>query len=156
MIGKKWLKRNGCSVVVTEISNAYSKEIPDIFGFRYGETILIEAKISRSDFLSDKKKIFRQYPDQGMGNYRYYLVPLGMIKENELPTGWSLLECSKSGRIKANRVPHKKIGSFMMLKANREAERSLMYSMLRRLNTKIGDIDEIFHAHLINPKMINN
>ena len=150
MIGKKWLQRNGCSVAVTEISNAFSREVPDVLGFRYGETTLIEVKVSRSDFLADKKKVFRQFPNQGMGNYRYYLVPKGLVSQDEIPGDWTLLECSEKGRVTCcveGLPPHKRMGDWRYINANREAERGLMYSMLRRLNTKLGDVDEVFHAY---------
>ena len=38
-------------------------ESPDAFGFGGSSTQLIEVKVSRSDFLSDKKKYWRKYPE---------------------------------------------------------------------------------------------
>ena len=146
-IGKRWLRSNGCSVVVTEIASV-SRETPDIIGWRYGESILIEAKTSRADFLSDKKKFFRQFPDKGMGNYRYYLAPKGLLKQSDLPDKWLLLECSESGRIHAGKKVHLwcSDGREYWFNASRQAEHELMYSCLRRISGKVGDVDLLFHT----------
>lgn len=46
-----------------------------------------EVKISRSDFLADKKKRKFQYYDQRIycPNYFYYVCPEGLIQKNEIP-----------------------------------------------------------------------
>lgn len=74
-------------------------ESPDAFGWGRGSTILIEAKYSRADFLSDKKKHFRIYREQGVGDFRYYICPTGLIKEHELPVFWGLLYVDEKGKI---------------------------------------------------------
>jgi hypothetical protein len=53
---------------------------------------LIECKISRADFLADREKPFRKDPAQGMGCERFYLTPQGLIRVDELPRTWGLLE----------------------------------------------------------------
>lgn len=70
-------------------------ELTDVWATNRDISCVIEVKTSHSDFLNDKKKFSRSeraesigYP---MGNYRYYLCPEGIIKENELPEGWGLL-----------------------------------------------------------------
>ena len=151
-LGKLWLRRNGCAVVVTEITNTSSLETPDIIGFRYMESIVIEVKTSRADFLADRKKAFRQNPAEGMGNIRYYLVPKGLVKRNELPSRWSLLECSSSGRIFASEKPHLwggPRGEPWRHESNQEAEKGLLYSIARRLATRLGDLDNILHGDLV-------
>jgi hypothetical protein len=71
----------------------YNDEKPDVFGFNTMATnsFLIEVKVSRADFLRDKNKMFRKYPNKGMGNYRYYCCPEGLIAVADLPAGWGLL-----------------------------------------------------------------
>lgn len=92
-IGRRWLIRNKCVVTLNETVGMASRESPDGLGWLYdGQTVLIEVKVSRADFLSDKGKTFRKFPEFGMGTYRYYLTPPGMIKTSELPVGWGLLE----------------------------------------------------------------
>ena len=59
------------------------------------DTAIIEVKTSHSDFLADQKKWIRQegyaQDRNKIGNYRYYLCPTGVIKEEELPENWGLL-----------------------------------------------------------------
>jgi len=58
-VAAKWLTRNH-PIVITEM--ACSNEEPDVIGWSGGISTLIEAKASRSDFLSDKRKSFRSKP----------------------------------------------------------------------------------------------
>lgn len=86
-----WLKNHqGCGVVIRELTTACT-EIPDAIGWRYGQSILVECKATRSDFLADSKKWFRANPEHGMGDLRYVLTVDGVCKEEELPAGWGLL-----------------------------------------------------------------
>ncbi|HEY9096428.1 MAG TPA: adenylosuccinate synthase [Hydrogenophaga sp.] len=104
----KWLKRpqsgngHGCSIAVSECQSGCSGEIPDAIGFRAnwaGGSVVVEVKVSRSDFLADKAKPHRQ-PGRGMGTWRYYMAPEGLIKPEELPERWGLLEVNKRGHVK--------------------------------------------------------
>lgn len=94
-----WLRRPaskggpGCHFAVSETNVGATSETPDAIGVRYGETILIEAKVSRADFLADAAKPHRA-PGAGMGLYRYFIAPEGLIKLSELPARWGLLEVS--------------------------------------------------------------
>ena len=74
-------------------------ESPDAFGWGGSSTQLIEVKISRQDFLSDKKKHWRNQPWYGLGRYRSYLCPIDLIKPEELPENWGLLYIDKNGNI---------------------------------------------------------
>lgn len=86
-----WLIRKmRCPVVVTEMKGG--SEEADAIGWRSWNPILIECKASRSDFLADRKKIFRRNPYMGMGRTRYFMAPKGMIKPEELPDKWGLIE----------------------------------------------------------------
>jgi len=96
-LGAKWLKRHqqnavipNCSTVATEMVTI-ERKIPDIIGWNSHASVLIEIKVSRSDFLKDKSKPFRINPEKGVGEYRYYLCPEGLVKEDELPANWGLL-----------------------------------------------------------------
>lgn len=73
------------------IETGYRKENPDVFAYTKYYSVLIECKASRSDFLADKRKPFRQDPLQGVGRRRYYLVNEGVAKQEEMPEGWQLL-----------------------------------------------------------------
>lgn len=107
----RWLKRvrssggPGCAIAMSECKTGYSGEIPDAIGFRrtgHAQTdgsVVIEVKISRADFLADAKKPHRV--SGGVGSWRYYMAPTGLIAPMELPTGWGLLEVNPRGHVKA-------------------------------------------------------
>lgn len=76
----------------------WNSELADVIGFRNGgESTMIECKVGRGDFLKDKAKMFRRVPSKGMGMYRYYSCPAGLIKPHELPEGWGLIYIYPSG-----------------------------------------------------------
>ena len=91
--GKRWLRNQGCRVILADPfrANVPSGEQPDVIGWRDGLSILLEAKVSRSDFMADRSKKFRVSPELGMGDWRYFLCPPDVIKPDDLPQGWSLL-----------------------------------------------------------------
>ncbi|WNA15554.1 hypothetical protein [Acinetobacter phage HFM1] len=109
-IGAKFLKRpesaNGHGCHFTIIEAACYGENPDVFGVRHGihshgvGTFVLEAKTSRSDFLADRSKPHRINPELGMGKYRYYICPTGLIKPDELPDKWGLIYVSERGTCK--------------------------------------------------------
>lgn len=88
-LGARWLKRNGFAVVATELTCLGSREQPDVIGFRSSCSAIIEVKVSRADFFADRKKPERD--SGGLGNYRFYLCPEGMVSPEELPNRWGLL-----------------------------------------------------------------
>jgi hypothetical protein len=99
-------------------------ETPDAIGFKSFESILIEVKVSRGDFLRDAKKRHRQ-DGEGMGDLRYYMAPAGMIKSEEVPAGWGLLEVIE-GRVRERlEAPRRK--------ARKDHEVALLVSALRRI-----------------------
>jgi len=89
---EKWLRAFGCKVVLAEFHAVTNNgEIPDAIAWKFGASVLIECKASRSDFLSDKQKCFRKAPELGMGRYRFYMCPPHVIEKEDLPDGWGLL-----------------------------------------------------------------
>ena len=88
----QWLRRYRCGVVLSEQA-CVSGEMPDAIGWKKAcHSVLVESKVSRADFLADRSKICRQKPEIGVGCERYYLAPRGVIRVEELPAGWGLLE----------------------------------------------------------------
>jgi len=153
----KWLKRpnsahgHGCNFAAAEPGTGRLGEIPDAYGFRCcewnGGSVVVEVKVSRADFLADRKKPHRQAA--GMGNWRYFLCPEGMIKVDDLPAGWGLLWVNKRGHIKvltgaaasfAGRYDDMVMAlSDWRQEANQDLERSLMAKMLSR----VSDPDQV-------------
>ncbi len=146
-VAYKWVLKNAsCGIAFKELNTASSREYPDVIGFgAWGHSVLIEVKVSRSDFLADKNKPFRKIPQQGMGSQRFYMVPKGLIKINELPEGWGLINVDDNLKPKCIFNPYKgPYGtSHKGHKKNIIAEHGLMYSALRRLHIR-GHIDEIY------------
>jgi hypothetical protein len=132
-IGAKWLNTKASNIfyksqfVVTELVAAGTKEIPDIFGFRPQGNVLIEVKISRKDFLQDKKKLGRKDNLKQLGSRRLYLVPEGLVSEYELPEGWGLAFALKDGGIKV-------IRNSELFDEDFKAAGHMMYSVIRRLH----------------------
>lgn len=88
----QWLRAYRCGVILSEQACA-SGEMPDAIGWKRAcHSVLLECKLSRADFLADREKPFRQKSHLGMGCERYYLAPLGLLRPEELPDGWGLLE----------------------------------------------------------------
>lgn len=89
---ERWLRgTQRCGVVISE-RVGFNNEMPDAIGWTSRHSILVECKTSRADFLQDQKKSFRRHPEQGMGQFRFYMVPPGLIDADEMPDRWGLLE----------------------------------------------------------------
>jgi hypothetical protein len=87
-----WLRRYRCGVVLSEQA-CVSGEMPDAIGWKKAcHSVLVECKVSRADFLADREKPFRQMQENGVGCERYYLAAKGLIRNEELPAGWGLLQ----------------------------------------------------------------
>jgi hypothetical protein len=87
-----WLRSYRCGVVLSEQA-CVSGEMPDAIGWKRAcHSVLVECKVSRADFLADRDKPFRQKPEVGVGSERFYLVVEGLVRAEEVPAGWGLLE----------------------------------------------------------------
>lgn len=133
-IAARWL-RNRCKVILPEFVCMNSREIADVIGFNANDSHMIEVKVSRADFLSDKKKYFRRMEEYGMGNYRYYCCPRKLIGPLEVPDGWGLIYIFENGKARIMMHPDRK-------KSNQKAEIGVLYSYARRAVVK-GLHDEI-------------
>jgi hypothetical protein len=140
-----FLRANAFGVIFHDKFRAQtnSGEMPDCLGFRNGVSCLIECKTSRSDFLADRKKKFRINPSLGMGNWRFMLTPRGLIKVDELPTGWGLLETDGKRVYKVHGFPPNTGWHDKPFHANKQAECDYMYSALRRMVIR-GHFNEIY------------
>lgn len=165
-IAYKWLLKNGGVGIAFKELKSIDAEIPDLIGFDSEQSILIEVKVSRSDFLSDKKKPHRA---KGMGNWRFYCCPKGLIKINELPAKWGLIYIDEKGKARIEYdCRRKKIKEECVNERCRQvypegfyyrvvraaenwfeadviAERRIMYTALRRLHLR-GRIEEIYQT----------
>lgn len=143
---EKFLKNMGCGVVFRDPFRAatHSGEQPDAIGWRDSISFLIECKASRSDFLADKKKRFRVEAKDGMGEWRFYMCPPGMIKPEDLPDGWGLLWCHPRKIERVHGIPaNTQLWERPFKNANKRAETQLMYSALRRMEIR-GHLKQIY------------
>lgn len=157
----KWLVKNGSVGVVFKELKSCASEIPDVIGFDSWQSVLIECKASRSDFFADKKKGFRS-KYKGMGNWRFYCCPTGMIQVNELPPRWGLIYVDEAGNARCQYDCRRKTIPSPELKhlgpdfktrivtadenkfeADKDEERRIMYTALRRLFLR-GHMKEIY------------
>jgi hypothetical protein len=88
----EWLRSYRCGVVLSEQA-CISGEMPDAIGWKRAcHSVLVECKVTRADFLADRSKPFRLNPEMAVGCERFYLAPRGLIRADELPSGWGLLD----------------------------------------------------------------
>jgi hypothetical protein len=130
-VGVRWLGRK-CSVVLYESATA-APENPDVIGWSpEAGSVLIECKVTRSDFLRDAGKPVRKNPREGMGQRRYYLCPAEIIQVKDLPPKWGLLWFAK-GQVTVKREARGHP------ERNLVAEVRFLSSMLRRAQIRIGE-----------------
>ena len=152
-VAYRWVLKNAsCGVAFKEFStSAPTGEIPDVIGFgAWRHSVVVEVKVSRSDFFNDRKKPFRKAPELGMGVQRYYCCPTGLIKVEELPEMWGLIYVNDKGKAICVHNPYKYVPNEergglkrLCMVANLEAERAILYSALRRLHLR-GRIDDVY------------
>lgn len=145
MRAARFLKKNGFGVVFDDRYQALteSNEKPDAMGFRNGVSCLIEVKVSRSDFLADKRKRFRSTPELGMGDWRFYMCPPNLISVEELPEGWGLLYAHEKIIKKVKGFPLNTQWSKKPFQSAKQSECDFLYGALRRMQIR-GHFDSIY------------
>jgi hypothetical protein len=127
-----WLRAYRCGVVLSEQA-CVSGEMPDAIGWKRAcHSVLVECKISRADFLVDRDKPFRQKSEVGVGSERFYLVPEGLVRREEVPTRWGLLEI-RNRKIEMIRPSAKNFRT----PAGFNNEMNLLLASLRRVEIRI-------------------
>lgn len=170
-MGAKWCKKpasqngHGCNISIVE--GCANKENADIIGFRHSNpakgSVLIEVKVSRSDFLSDKKKPHRKNQSSGMGKWRYFLCPENLITPKDLKNHpkWGLLYGYPNGRIKVIVGPladkpnwkerDERLNQFAFDEYNIENEQVLLIKSL----TRFEELDDMIKLQRLNNKVSN-
>ena len=146
-LAERWLIRQGCGIVLRDpFHTPYVPEHPDAMGWRLASdvSILVECKASRADCLADRIKPFRANPDQGIGQWRFYLTPDGVVQVQDMPPRWGLLWATKHGvRIVHGQPPGNTGWGAPPFVANIRAERRLLLAALRRLTLR-GHLPEVY------------
>jgi len=128
----RWLRSYRCGVVLSEQA-CVSGEMPDAIGWKQAcHSVLVECKVSRADFLVDREKPWRKKPERGVGSERFYLTLPGLIKIEELPSGWGLLE-PRRGRIEMLHASAKNLRTAVGFRC----EMNLLLASLRRVEVRI-------------------
>jgi len=128
----RWLRWYRCGVVLSEQA-CVSGEMPDAIGWkRANHSVLVECKVTRADFLADRAKPFRQKPEKGVGSERFYLTPPTLVKPEELPAGWGLLEL-RHGRVETVQASAKNLRTATGFRY----EMNLLLASLRRVEVRI-------------------
>lgn len=130
-----WLKNTKkMTVVISELTTRNS-ETPDVIGFvGNASSVLIECKLTRADFLADRKKWFRQHPEKGMGDRRYMAVLPDVVDDpEELPEGWGLLMPVPYSAMGTRGHCIRTILEPKQRMADKRAECAMLMSALRRL-----------------------
>jgi hypothetical protein len=127
-----WLRSYRCSIVLSEQACA-SGEMPDAIGWKGNcHSVVVECKVSRADFFADLEKPFRQKPEIGLGCERFYLAAHGLLRPEELPPGWGLLECRRR-----NVEVAKKSARNLRSAEGMGYEMNLLLASLRRVEVRI-------------------
>ena len=128
----RWLRSYRCGVVLSEQA-CVSGEMPDALGWKQAcHSVLVECKVTRADFLADRAKPCRVQPQKGVGSERFYLVPAGLIRTEELPAGWGLLELRR-GRVEMVQASAKNLRTATGFRY----EMNLLLASLRRVEVRI-------------------
>lgn len=112
-------------VVISEMASSAGEQ-PDAIGIDGGRSTVIECKTSAEDLRADRRKPWRRFPDQGMGDERFILAPPFVISPAMIPVGWGLLTvaCQRTLTIrKSEKFPK-----------DYRAEMKLLCSALRRVD----------------------
>ncbi|QWV06183.1 hypothetical protein KQ246_07200 [Pseudoalteromonas shioyasakiensis] len=158
-IAVRWLKRpssgggHGCHIAVSEVRSGWNGEVPDAIGFRAAGgqddgSIVVEVKVSRADFLADAKKAHRNGETLGLGNWRYYMCPEGLIKPEDLPEKFGLLYVNKRGHVKHIVSPftgeryYKEVAEWITenrFESNQKREQFILVKLFAR----VGDAEQL-------------
>ena len=130
----EWLRHSyRCGIILSEQYCA-TGEVPDAIGWKgQCRSVVVECKVSRADFLADARKEFRLRPEEGLGCERLYMAPCGIIRADELPQHWGLLEYSK----KTVRLAVKPARKTLRTDVGLMKEMNLLLASLRRVEVRI-------------------
>ena len=140
----EWLlKTCKCSFAFREFKT-YALEQPDAIGWKNGYSILIECKTSRADFMADQNKDFRHQEHLGVGKYRFYMAPYGLLSLGDIPPKWGLLTVDDKGRVRRRLAPKGNIWTdWPAFETHMPSEILMLSSALRRVQQN-GDLEKIF------------
>lgn len=137
-LGAKFLSEIGyfgkCRYVVID-PMAVTHEKPDVLGYGWGFTHVIECKTNIGDFRRDQKKKWRINGDKPMGTYRWWMCESGLIQPEDLPNdGSGLLWVNSNDEVSVVVQPIENSTD----QRNLVAELDILYTLLNK-ETKGGN-----------------
>jgi hypothetical protein len=129
----RWLTgTKKCSVVLSEMSSA-AGEIPDAVGWKYGNSILVECKVSLSDIHANQFKSHIR-SEKGVGRFRYLMVPMGLIGVDHFARlghfkDWGLLYLHENSSVRVRKESESR-------ETDEHREILMLTSALRRVRTR--------------------
>jgi hypothetical protein len=128
---RTWERIDGLNlkVIASETVTA-AHDIPDVIGWDQTHSYLIECKASRSDFFHDAKKPQRN-AGTGMGIFRYYFTPKGLVSREEIPEGWGLIEIDGKEMVISVQAPRRELDA-----SGHMQEKRILLSLLRRVKMR--------------------
>ena len=141
--GEKWLRKKkshnivvpNCTTIAKELVTMNS-ETPDLIGWNYACSVVIEVKTSLADFKRDAKKIYRNW-SSGMGQLRYFLVPAGLITIEDVKStynSYGLLYIDDNGKIRIAKEAKFKDNADVI------SERMVLLSIIRRQRNELKSL----------------
>jgi hypothetical protein len=92
-------------VVLAEAGATMTRIVPDAVGWtNRGTSMLIECKVSVSDFYADRRKPGSRVGYR-VGAQRFYMTPPGLLKPDLIPSDWGLLEVHPKSVRKVKEAP---------------------------------------------------
>jgi len=115
-----------CQFAIQDANSMYG-EIADVYGLSSSYNVLVEVKSNQPDLKADAKKKCRQPDSVGLGMYRYYFFPKGLINGADVRLDWGILEYD---------IVNKKVevvrNSSKFVESVRKAD-AIKYSIIRKL-----------------------
>lgn len=139
-------------LVLKEPKCILSREIPDVLAFRANGSLLIECKMSREDFFADFKKPERCGNVLGLGNYRVYAAPEGLLEINDIPKKWGFIEITHNQKVIVKRL---KVGNvYLDNDSNPTAQAEDIYFHMSDLKAERGMLYSCFIKSVPKNKII--
>jgi hypothetical protein len=114
-----------------------ANERPDVIGWYYGSSMVVECKRTRADFLADRGKPHMFDAESGMGRRRYYVVPPDLINADEVPAWCGLAYAKGRSVVTIKEAPLRTISQGAAIE-----ECSILTSAIRRHRLKISFDEE--------------
>ncbi|WP_096200681.1 hypothetical protein [Bacillus sp. FJAT-45350] len=120
------------------------------------ESRIIEVKVSRSDFLRDDV-LHAPYGYHAIADYAYLMTPVNLLKNEEVPKGYGLLEIDEFDNIKVKKNPTRNPKPIMTLdtlikRTGRAATNAVLFQELSKetKDTTAGAFSKKAKIHLIS------